>query len=281
MIVVTGTKRSGTSMWMQMLVAAGFPHIGEEFPGVWKDSIGAANPKGFYESRFRQGVFFATNPNPKTGEYLHSNNCTRHAVKIFIPGLIRSELAYLNKVVGTMRHWGSYCRSLAKLYADEDAYYEKNPRSGQSEKFRQAQLKQRERVPSQVEWFMENYELVRDFSVRRYSFNLLTYERLLENPGAALDKVLPWLGGGDMDAALNIIDAKLHRNPIEAADDAGLSAKHIQVFNDFHGEIHTTSSISQPLMNGLNETFLALKAEYGILSRDRDREDPLDPETPN
>ena len=32
MIFVSGTKRSGTSMWMQVLRAAGLPVLGEAFP---------------------------------------------------------------------------------------------------------------------------------------------------------------------------------------------------------------------------------------------------------
>jgi len=34
-IVVTGTKRSGTSMWMQVLGAAGLPVVGDAFPADW------------------------------------------------------------------------------------------------------------------------------------------------------------------------------------------------------------------------------------------------------
>ncbi len=36
MLVVTGCKRSGTSLWMQILIAAGFPHIGKDF---WVESV--------------------------------------------------------------------------------------------------------------------------------------------------------------------------------------------------------------------------------------------------
>jgi hypothetical protein len=59
-IIVTGTKRSGTSLWMQLLIAAGFPAFGEAFPGAWKRTLGSANPDGFYESNLRQGIYYAT-----------------------------------------------------------------------------------------------------------------------------------------------------------------------------------------------------------------------------
>ena len=64
MIVVTGCKRSGTSLWMQILIAAGFPHIGKAFSKNWEKSIFEANPHGFYESIFRRGIHFMYNPHP-------------------------------------------------------------------------------------------------------------------------------------------------------------------------------------------------------------------------
>ena len=79
MIIVTGTKRSGTSMWMQILIAAGFPHIGEAFPMRWEQTIKAANPDGFFESHLRRGVFYKTNPHPKTGAYLFPEQVQHHA----------------------------------------------------------------------------------------------------------------------------------------------------------------------------------------------------------
>ena len=70
MIIVTGTKRSGTSMWMQLLTAAGFPPIGDAFPRNWETTLKDANPGGFWESELRRGIYYETNPDPKTGTYL-------------------------------------------------------------------------------------------------------------------------------------------------------------------------------------------------------------------
>ena len=60
MFIVTGTKRSGTSMWMQILAAAGLEVIGERFPRHWGEHLSAANPDGFYESELIE-----PNPFPK------------------------------------------------------------------------------------------------------------------------------------------------------------------------------------------------------------------------
>ena len=49
MIFVSGTKRSGTSMWMQVLKAAGFRILGKAFPRRWGETkLRAANEGGFY-----------------------------------------------------------------------------------------------------------------------------------------------------------------------------------------------------------------------------------------
>ena len=120
MMIVTGTKRSGTSMWMQILIGAGYPIIGEAFPMRWEHTIKAANPEGFYESHLRRGIFYRTNPHPKTGAYLFPEQVAHHAVKVFIPGLVRSDRAFIGKVIATVREWREYESSIARLYAIED-----------------------------------------------------------------------------------------------------------------------------------------------------------------
>ena len=70
MIVVSGTGRSGTSMWMQVLAQAGLPILGEAFPGGWKELFGDANPRGFFESTLVSGINFTTNPDPVSGVLL-------------------------------------------------------------------------------------------------------------------------------------------------------------------------------------------------------------------
>jgi hypothetical protein len=60
MVIVTGTKRSGTSLWMQILIAAGIPYFGEAFPRDWETTLKEANKEGFYESMLRAGIYYAT-----------------------------------------------------------------------------------------------------------------------------------------------------------------------------------------------------------------------------
>lgn len=273
MILVTGTKRSGTSLWMQILAAAGFPHLGDAFPGPWERSIRDANPNGFYESRFRQGLFYATNPDPRTGEFLFPQAVERHVVKVFVPGLVRTDYAYIGRVVATMRHWRSYGPSLSRLYALEDEYLAAHPQEGKTGEETVAWARaHRSTLPPPVEWFLENYDLVRDVATRRYAVNLCTYEALLADPERVVTKVLGWLGGGEVQAALGVIEPKLHRT-VPDASDPGLDPKVVEVFDELHAAIHETQRLSPALLERLNLTWQRLEEEYGGLSRDRGRDE--------
>jgi hypothetical protein len=281
MIVVTGTKRSGTSLWMQILIAGGLPHLGEDFPVTWGASIRDANPRGFYESRLRQGVFYATNPDPRTGHYLSPEAARGHAVKVFIPGVVRSDVAHLHRVVATMRSWRAYGHSIRRLYAREDAWLLENPPEGKTGEEAVAWARSlRSPLPPAVEWFMENYDLLRDFAVRRYPINLSTYERLLEAPGPLVERVFHWLGQGDPEAGLKAIDHDLDRSTGDGSphpdDLAVLEPDRVRLFDDLHGAIHEKGAVPRSLLHDLNAAWKALREAHGGLSRERGREE-VDP----
>ena len=150
-------------MWMQVLAAAGFEPLGAAFPGRWKESIGDANPEGFFESRFRDGVYHATNPLPG-GIYVHPDRVRDRAVKVFPFGVRRSHRAFLDRVVVTMRPCAEYVRSRARLYAMESAH-------------RDQELGERvtpvRYVPAYLEWFFENLTLLGDLRLRRLSCGVI------------------------------------------------------------------------------------------------------------
>ena len=265
MVIVTGTKRSGTSLWMRMLREAGLPSIGEAFPAVWGDSIRDSNPHGFYESRYRLGIYFATNPEPTTGLYLTSQATKMHAVKVFVPGVVRTERAYLFRVVACMREWRSYCRSIDRLTRQEDAYLLENPKEGMTgeESVANAQA-DRSPIPAPVEWFLENYELVRDFAVRRYAMNFMTYERLMNDPQAALTRIFEWIGTGDVNKALACIEPELHRAPNyePVPSEREISDEDAALFDAFYNAIHEHAALPPDLLGPLNDTWARLSEEY-------------------
>jgi len=212
-IIVTGTKRSGTSMWMQVLRAAGVHVLGEAFPKNWEQTIREANPHGFYESPLRGGIYYATNPDPRTGTYLRPQDVTSAAVKVFIPGLCRTDLAYVGRVVGTMRHWREYSSSLARLRAmEDDARREKL--GDEAPVF--------PRLDPVLEWWLENFALVRDIVTRQYPAHLVSYERVLARPTETLMPLLEWVGAPDPQAGAEVVSPQTRTQARASEEEASV-----------------------------------------------------------
>ena len=203
MLIVTGTKRSGTSLWMQLLISAGYKHVGTKFPRNWEEKLKAANPNGFYESALRKGVYWETNPHPETGRYLHPKNTSRLLAKVFIPGLVKSDHAFLGRVVCSVRPWQQYSRSVRKMRHLESQVFEWATKE-----------KQPHYLPPELEWLKENFMLVRDLRVRGYPHRVVPHSQLMTSPEATLAKILAWVGG-DASKAPELakqIDPALYRN---------------------------------------------------------------------
>jgi hypothetical protein len=179
-------------MWVQILKAAGFPVLGEAFPRDWGSTIKRANPDGFYESILRRGIHSGTNPHPQTGTYFFPEQVENHVVKVFVPGLVRTDRSYIGSVVASVRHWREYERSVLRLYAMED---EAKRAAG---KVRPSPV----RFPPALEWWLENYKLLRDIAIRQYRVHLQSYDGLLADPAGIIEQALAWLGDGDLHAAL-------------------------------------------------------------------------------
>jgi hypothetical protein len=271
MILVTGTKRSGTSMWMQILKEGGYPIFGSAYSAVWEESIREANPQGFWESTFRQGVFYATNPHPRTGEYLPVEAVKRHGVKVFIPGVVRTEYAYIDHVIATMRPWREYVASINRLYALEDEWLAQRP---EPEKALEKARKSRGAFPPEVEWWFEWYELIRDMSTRRYPFHWLTYERVLHEPEREIRRVFRWLKGGDLAAAVASVkpSSKTQRDT-PTPGDCPLDAFCIEVMDELYDLCNRDLPMTQPFAERLNKVQTILVEQYGAPSRDRKRDD--------
>ncbi len=198
-------------MWMQVLIEAGFPYIGEPYPKNWLNSIGEANKEGFYESPFRRGVYHATNPHPKTGAYLFPDQTKKHVIKVFVPGLVCTDSAFIHRVVGTIRPWREYTSSLRRLYTLEDEFLASKPKEeGKPLSPLILARLQRGSLHPTLEWWRENYDLIRNFVTRRFAFNLVSYQKLLEVPGEVIPPVIKWCGGGDAEKAVAAVKPKLN-----------------------------------------------------------------------
>jgi hypothetical protein len=246
-VIVTGTKRSGTSLWMQILIAAGIPHFGEAFPRDWESTLKEANKEGFYESMLRAGIYWATNPHPKTGAYFFPEQVEGHCVKVFIPGLVRTDRAYIGRVIASVREWREHEASLLRLYAMEDAEQARAGLTGVDET-------PPERMPPALEWWAENFSLVRDISIRRYPVHAQSYDGLLRQPDRVIRETIAWLGRGDAAGALAVpkpqnrnfqrVDSRSSSVPAEAAE----------VFDELYATIDQQRELSNSFLLKLNET---------------------------
>ncbi|MCA9704569.1 MAG: hypothetical protein KDK70_01830 [Myxococcales bacterium] len=245
MIIVTGTKRSGTSMWMQILTAAGLPAFGEAFPRNWDKTLKAANPDGFYESILRQGIYYRTNPHPQSGAFFHPSQVQRHVVKVFIPGLVRTDLAYIGKVVATMRHWREYQRSLERLYAMEDE--QRGPDASPPE-----------RMPPWLEWWEECFMLMRDILIRRHAIHVQSYDGLLADPSGVITRVLEWLGEPDLDVDAAIAAVRPGNRTQHRPEVDGVPAAAAEVFDELYRCVDEAKGLPKALMGRLNETAVEL-----------------------
>jgi hypothetical protein len=241
MIIVTGTKRSGTSMWMQILTAAGLPAFGEAFPRNWDQTLKNANPDGFYESILRQGIYYRTNPHPQTGAFFHPSQVQRHVVKVFIPGLVRTDLAYVGKVVATMRHWREYQGSLERLHRIEDEQ-------------RGPEVTPPERMPPWLEWWDDNFSLMRDLLVRRHAIHVQSYDGLLTDPAGVITRVLEWLGDPSLDVAAAIAAVRPGNRTQHRPEVQGVPPEAAAVFDELYASIDEHHGLPAALMAKLNDT---------------------------
>lgn len=249
MYLVSGTKRSGTSMWMQILAAAGVPVLGKAFPRNWeKSSLREANPDGFYESILRQGIYFRTNPHPTSGEYFMPDQVNGYAVKVFVPGVVRTERAYVDLLIANVREWREYEASINRLYSLEDRDREKHePESEPPFRF-----------PPALEWWMENFALVRDISLRRYSHQLQTYDQVVAQPRKTLTEVLGRLDNDDLDLD-KAVEAVKPGNRTQDTERETLESEAVdpelaKVFDELYAVVKERRPLSGTFLKTINAT---------------------------
>lgn len=268
MIIVSGTHRSGTSLWMQILIAAGFEHIGEAFPRNADGVLRQANPLGFFESRLAAGVNFQTNPDPESGEYLFPDQTEAHAVKIFLTGLVRTDVAFIDRAIVTVRPWREFVSSLARLHRI----------TGQEE------IADEIALHPVLTWWTQNFAAIRDIATRRYPVHVLSYPSLVQDPKQVVTEVLGWIGKPDVDveAAIKVVDPKMQtQRAVEEPElPEGVGPEHVAVFDEFYRRIHEGDALDGAFVERLNATDLALRplivqfhaAMHGAMAKELSRE---------
>jgi hypothetical protein len=252
---------------MQILINAGFPFIGKDYMGTWKDSIGEANSEGFFESKLRTGINYKTNPNPGSGTYLHPNTSTKYAVKVFVPGLVKTDFAFIHRVVATVRRWDEYCVSFERLMAMEAEYLSRLPEKPGEPPPRAMAIISRPNVHPALMWWKDNFNLVSDTLTRLYPIRVVTYGRLIEAPGDVLPPVLQWcdsvlptdlfehepVPGLNIEKAVECVNPDLRTQVQPVVDNHGLPEEAIRAFDDLYECFHTqNASLSRRFRDHLN-----------------------------
>lgn len=240
MIIVTGTKRSGTSMWMNILQNAGIPILGEKFPSNWGETLREANPDGFFESRLRDGINFTSNPDPNTGFYISPKGHENHAIKLFIPGLVKTDLAFVDKVVATIRPWREFSKSITRLRQIEDSH-------------RQEGAEIPKYLTPELEWWSENFALLKDFVCRKYPLYLVSYDSVLDNPEGIITDVVRWIGTGDAQSAYSTIkrENRTQKN-VEYISHKAITQDVESVFDELYQRVHDHAMLDNAFLARLN-----------------------------
>lgn len=230
MIVVSGSIRSGTSLWMQILHAAGLPVIGDAFPEAFDDALREANPRGFYESALVNGVYFATNPHPESGAFLHPQRTRRHAVKVFVPGLLRTDMAYLDRVIVTVRERRAYAASVGAFPVETTRGVQLSP---------------------SLRWWSEVTGAIRNVQTRGYPAHVVAYETLLQEPQRVVSEVLDWIGGElDREAAIACVEPRLQRSRAGVDDD--VESADARVMDDVYRHIREEQAFDEQLVRAVD-----------------------------
>lgn len=168
MVIVTGTGRCGSSMWMQVLSAAGLPIVGQPFGPLQEPSL---NPQGYFESALMHGINASSNPNPESGAELTPGLPV--GVKVSIPGVCVSERRYLDKVLLSVRPWRDFAASLARMHRVVPP--------GEPG------------LSADCQWFLQHRALLLDAAIRGWGLRRIWLPEVVASPQDVLPDLFEWL----------------------------------------------------------------------------------------
>jgi hypothetical protein len=145
-----------------------------------------------------------------------------------------------------MRDWREYEASLQRLYAMEDAARKESGKGGQPPP----------RFAPVLEWWYENFALVRDIVTRRYRVHVQSYDGLLADPERVIFDTLQWIGSGDRTGAVAAVKPKNRTQ--SRPESTSLDPEIAEVFDLLYATIHERRPLTGAFVGKLNETNVKL-----------------------
>lgn len=247
MILVSGASCSGTSLWMRILEAAGFAVLDPELSGEWASPIAATNPSGFHESSLRDGIYYKTNPHPRTGRYLRHDKTHHFAVTVSAQGVVRSDMAFLDRVVLSIRPFRQYVRSVSRRLEQE--------RQAKSEEVGLA-LPVPPNIAHALRWWDDNLCVLRDSIVRGYPLRAIAHDTALGDADALAD-TLHWLRAPDVEAGLAQAEPQQGGQSgvwLEERDSFGLPSQATDVFDELYERVRSSRGLDADFIQRTKET---------------------------
>ena len=119
-----------------------------------------------------------------------------------------------------------------------------------------------------MEWWRENYDLIRNFATRRFAFNLVSYQKLLSNPEAIITPVITWcaqdtlpLDRLHMEKAVSVVQSKLNTQKETTIDDSPLTSEQETLFDELHDYFFRQSPLDALFIQKLNDLDLVLSPQ--------------------
>jgi hypothetical protein len=144
---------------------------------------------------------------------------------------VRSDVAFLDRVVATVRAWREYVVSIRRVGIEDAA------------------------LPPALDWWVNNFALIRDLAIRGYPAHVLSYDSFLRDPGKVAAEVLAWIGRGDPAAAATVVRPERKREKVAEPDAAladGVDARHLEVFDELYAAIDAGRPLSAGFIDRLN-----------------------------
>jgi hypothetical protein len=168
------------------------------------------------------------------------------------PDVLRSERGYIEHVVANLRPWREYEASVNRLWKLED-------------EAREPGFPAPPRFPPALEWWVENFSLVRDLHRRRWSGLLQTYPQVLADPERFIARALKAIGSGDLAKAVAAVKPENRTQRVVTSD--SIEPELAIAFDDLYGAVEE-GRIGDTLVDHLEATHRKLVPRLRKLQTD-------------